>query len=311
MLLSRRAKAASKQNQIDMFDHRTYVLLLNLFCRIEQIQPGPDGARGMPKLKRSAEEQQARRDGPEFIESLDRGLRVIQCFGADRRPMTLSDIAKASSLPRATARRILMTLEKSGFVVGDERLFSLTPRILTLASAYLASNQISTVMQPLMDDVSAKAKEVCSLAVLDGDEVVFVARASPARVFPAGVDIGYRLPAFCTSVGRILLGRLSNDELAAAINGMTLKSQTPETIVEKSLVIATIITDRSKGYSLVDREAEDGFRSVSVPIQRYDGGIVAAANIGAHVDRITPGEMIDRFLPLLKELSATAKPLLV
>jgi IclR family pca regulon transcriptional regulator len=141
--------------------------------------------------------------------------------------------------------------------------------------------------------------------------VVFVARASPARVFPAGVDIGYRLPAFCTSVGRVLLGRLTNDELAASINGMVLKPQTSETTLERPLVIATIITDRSKGYSLVDREAEDGFRSVSVPIHRYDGGIVAAANIGAHVDRITTGEMIDRFLPLLKELATAAKPLLV
>jgi len=265
----------------------------------------------MPKLKRTAEEKKARGDGSEFIESLDRGLRVLQSFGVDRRPMTLSDVAKASSLPRATARRILMTLEKSGFVSGDERLFSLTPRVLLLASAYLASNQINTVMQPLMDEVSTKAKEVCSLALLDGDEVVFVARASPARIFSSGVDIGYRLPAFCTSVGRVLLGRLSNKELATTIDAMPIKSQTPETIVDKSLVIATITTDRSRGYSLVDQEAEAGFRSVSVPIHRYDGAIIAAANIGAHVDRITTGEMIDRFLPLLKEMAATAKPLLV
>jgi IclR family pca regulon transcriptional regulator len=162
-----------------------------------------------------------------------------------------------------------------------------------------------------MDEVSSKAKEICSLAVMDGDEVVFVARASPARVFPAGVDIGYRLPAFCTSVGRVLLGRLSNDELTETINGMTLKPQTAETITDKSFIIATIITDRSKGYSLVDLEAEQGFRSISVPIHRYDGGIIAAANIGAHVDRISTGEMIDRFLPLLKQMAATAKPLLV
>src|SRR5882672_12821858 len=128
----------------------------------------------MPKLKRTAEEKKARGDGSEFIESLDRGLRVLQSFGVGRRPMTLSDIAKVCNLPRATARRILMTLEKSGFVSGDERLFSLTPHVLTLASAYLASNQISTVMQPLMDDVSSKAREICSLAVLDGDEAVFV-----------------------------------------------------------------------------------------------------------------------------------------
>jgi IclR family transcriptional regulator, pca regulon regulatory protein len=265
----------------------------------------------MPKLKRTAEETETRREGPEFVESLDRGLRVLQSFGSDRRPMTLSDIAKISNLPRATARRILMTLQKAGYVAGDDRLFALTPHVLTLASAYLASNQISTVMQPLMDEVSTKAKEVCSLALLDGNEVVFVARASPARVFPSGIDIGYRLPAYCTSVGRVLLGRLSNDELTAAIDAMPMKAQTPETILDKSLVVATIITDRSKGYSLVDQEAEAGFRSVSVPVHRYDGGTIAAANIGAHVDRITTGEMIDRFLPLLREMAAKAKPLLV
>ncbi len=265
----------------------------------------------MPKLKRTAEEAEARREGPEFIESLDRGLRVLRSFWTDRRPMTLSDIAKETNLPRATARRILMTLQKSGFVSGDDRLFSLTPRVLTLASAYLASNQVSTVMQPLMDEVSAKAKEVCSLALLDGDEVVFIARASPTRVFPSGIDIGYRLPAFCTSVGRVLLGRLSNEELSAAIDAMPVKPQTPETIVDKSLIVATIITDRNKGYSLVDQEAEAGFRSVSVPIHRYDGAIIAAANIGAHVDRISTGEMIDHFVPLLTEMAVAAKPLLV
>jgi IclR family transcriptional regulator, pca regulon regulatory protein len=264
----------------------------------------------MPRLNRTEEEEKAR-EGGEFIESLARGLRVLQSFGIDRRPMTLSDLAKSSNLPRATVRRILMTLVKSGFVSGDERLFSLTPRVLLLASAYLISNQISTVMQPLMDEVAGKAKEVCSLAILDEDEVVFVARSSPARVFSTGLDIGYRLPAFCTSVGRVLLSRLTNQELTDRIERMTLSAQTTSTLVDKPTVIATIIADRTKGYSVVDQEAEDGFRSISVPIRRYDGAIVAAANIGAHVDRITTGEMIDRFLPLLKEMSLTAKPLLV
>jgi beta-ketoadipate pathway transcriptional regulators, PcaR/PcaU/PobR family len=264
----------------------------------------------MPRLKRTEEEQKAR-EGSEFIETLDRGLRVIQSFGIDRRPMTLSDLSKSTNLPRATVRRILMTLVKSGFVSGDDRLFSLTPRVLLLASAYLRSNQISTVMQPLMDEVAGKAKEVCSLAILDGNEVVFIARSSPARVFSTGLDIGYRLPAFCTSVGRVLLGRLTNEELTKTIEGMKLAAQTQMTLVDKSTVIATIITDRTRGYSLVDREAEEGFRSISVPIRRYDGVVVAAANIGAHVDRITTGEMIDRFLPLLKEMSVAAQPLLV
>jgi IclR family pca regulon transcriptional regulator len=130
-------------------------------------------------------------------------------------------------------------------------------------------------------------------------------------VFSAGIDIGYRLPAFCTSVGRVLLGRLSDEALAKAIKSARLTAQTPNTVTDKAAVIATIIADRAKGYSLVDREAEPGFRSISVPIRRYDGGIVAAANIGAHVDRITTEEMTARFLPLLKEMSETAKPLLV
>src|ERR1700722_2039743 len=263
----------------------------------------------MPKLKRQGEADN--RGATDFIESLDRGLRVLELFGASQQPMTLSDLAKAADLPRATARRILFTLERAGLVASDGKLFRLTPRVLVLAAAYLSSNHVVAVLQPALDKLSGDAQEISSMAILDGSDAVFVARASPTRVFPSGIDIGYRLPAFCTSVGRVLLGRLSNEELASAIEAMPIKSQLPETILDKSLIVATIITDRSKGYSLVDQEAEAGFRSVSVPIHRYDGAIIAAANIGAHVDRISTGEMIDRFVPLLKEMAVTAKPLLV
>jgi IclR family pca regulon transcriptional regulator len=130
-------------------------------------------------------------------------------------------------------------------------------------------------------------------------------------VFSAGIDIGYRLPAFCTSVGRVLLGRLPDEALAKTIKATRLTALTPNTVTDKAAVIATIISDRAQGYSLVDREAEPGFRSISVPIRRYDGGIVAAANIGAHVDRIATDEMTARFLPLLMDMSQAAKPLLV
>lgn len=262
----------------------------------------------MPPLKRSPARQE---EGAEFVESLDRGLRVLQALGADRRAMTLSNLARSVELPRATVRRILMTLVRSGFVTGDDRLFALTPRVLRFASAYLASNPITTVMQPLLDEVAAQARETCSLAILDGDEVVFVARACPARIFTAGPEIGYRLPAFCTSVGRALLGGLTNDDLTARVAAMTLTAQTASTLLDKPTLIATMIADRSRGYSLVDHEAEDGFRSISVPVQRYDGAVVAAANIGAHVDRITTGDMIDRFLPLLQAMARAAKPLLL
>jgi IclR family transcriptional regulator, pca regulon regulatory protein len=265
----------------------------------------------MPRLKRTAEEEEARRESPDFIESLDRGLRVLELFGAGHRPMTLSDVARAANLSRATARRILFTLERGGFVAGDGKLFSLTPRVLVLASAYLSSNQIVAVLQPLIDQVASDTREVCSMAILDGEEAVFVARASPARVFSAGIDIGYRLPAFCTSVGRVLLGRLPNDEIAEAIRHMALTARTPHTVIDRKLLLDAVITDRGKGYSLVDQEAEDGFRSIAVPVRRYDGVIVAAINVGSHVDRISTGEMIDRFLPSLKAAAATAQRLLV
>jgi IclR family pca regulon transcriptional regulator len=262
----------------------------------------------MPKLKRSPDDT---RGGTDFIESLDRGLRVFELFGTDPRPMTLSDLAKAADLPRATARRILFTLERAGYVASDGKLFTLTPRVLALASSYLSSNQVVTILQPVLDRLSSEAQEISSLAVLDGKDVVFIARSSPARVFSAGIDLGYRLPSFCTSVGRAMLGKYSNAELTQALDSMDLTAQTPFTVTDKDLLLATIMTDREKGYSLVDREAEPGFRSISVPVRRYDGVIVAAVNMGAHVDRISTGEMIDRFLPLLRKGADSVKSMLL
>jgi IclR family pca regulon transcriptional regulator len=262
-------------------------------------------------MKRNAEEEAARRDDPDVIESLDRGLRALRAFGAERRPMTLSDVAKVADVPRATARRILSTLERAGYVESDGRLFALTPNVLTFASAFLASNQIVTVLQPLMDRASSEAREVCSLAILDGLDVVFIARASPARVFAAGVEIGYRLPAFCTSVGRVLLGRLTSAELAEALKDLVPIAMTAHTSLDKDVILAHVVTDRERGYSLVDQEAEEGFRSLSVPIRRYDGAVVAAINIGAHVDRISIGDMLDRFLPILRTTAQSAKDMLL
>ncbi|UGV27782.1 IclR family transcriptional regulator [Rhodopseudomonas boonkerdii] len=261
----------------------------------------------MPKIKRPDDE----RGNTDFIESLDRGLRVFELFGRHARPMTLSDVAKAADLPRATARRILFTLEHRGYVVSDGKLFALTPQVLTLAGSYMTSNQIVTILQPVLDRISSAAQEISSLAVLQGNDVIFVARASPARVFSAGIDLGYRLPAYCSSVGRAMLGKYSNEDLTEVLDAMTLTAMTPFTVTDKELLKAAIITDREKGYSLVDREAEPGFRSISVPVRRYDDAIVAAINMGAHVDRVSTGEMIDRFLPLLRDAATTVKPLLL
>ena len=149
------------------------------------------------------------------------------------------------------------------------------------------------------------------MAILDGNDVVFIARASPTRIFSSGIDVGYRLPAFCTSVGRVLLSRLSDDELAAALAAMDLMPLTPFTVTDRKSLLKAIIADREQGYSLVDREAEPGFRSISVPVRRYDGAIVAAINMGAHVDRVSAAEMIENFLPRLREAAASVKSMLV
>src|ERR1700682_4806176 len=261
----------------------------------------------MPKLKRGDSAERA----TDFVESLDRGLRLLQKFGATSGPMTLSDLARAADLPRATARRILFTLERGGFVATDGKLFTLTPHVLTLAASFLRSSQVVTVLQPVLDRIATSAQEISSLAVLDGEQVVFIGRGSPARVFSAGLDIGYRLPAFCTSVGRAMLGQFDNAELAAKLAAMRREPMTAHTVTDPKLLLASIITDREQGYSLVDREAEPGFRSISVPIHRYDGTIIAAINMGAHVDRVSTGEMIDRFLPLLREAAASVKSMLL
>ncbi|WP_298104572.1 IclR family transcriptional regulator C-terminal domain-containing protein [Bradyrhizobium sp.] len=251
----------------------------------------------MVKPKRSESEPRT----TDFVESLDRGLRLLQVFGERSSPMRLSEIAALAGLPRATARRILFTLQHGGYVSSDGKLFAPTPRVLTLAVAYLRSNQMVAVLQPVLDKIASAAHEISSLAVLDGDEVVFIARGSPTRIFTGGVDIGYRLPAFCTAVGRVLLGRLGDAELKARLSAIKREALTPQTVTDPKRLLSAITADRGRGYSLVDREAEPHFRSIAVPVKRYDGIIVAAINIGTHVDRISTDEMQERFLPLLRE----------
>ena len=183
--------------------------------------------------------------------------------------------------------------------------------MLVLASSYLASNHVVSLLQPALDKLSSEAQEISSMAILDGNDVVFIARASPTRIFSAGIDVGYRLPAFCTSVGRVLLSRLSDAELVAALDKIDLAPLTPFTVTDRKLLLKAIAADRAQGYSLVDREAEPGFRSISVPVRRYDGAIVAAINMGAHVDRVSAAEMVERFLPRLRDAAASVKSMLV
>ncbi len=266
----------------------------------------------MPRVKRTETEQQtADAAGPDYLESLARGLRVINAFDRDRREMTLSDVAKFVDLPRASVRRTLHTLIQLGYVESNERLFRLTPRILMLASAYLLSNPIVDVLQPAAERISGQVKEACSAAVLDGSDVVTIAHASPHRVINVSAQIGLRLSAAASSLGRVLLAAWDDKELDKFLNGIQLRKLTGQTVTNKSELRKIIQKVRGDGFSLVDQEVEVGFRSISVPLRRLDGKTVAALNIGVHSERVALETMRDVFLPkLLEEAAALQRQLI-
>jgi IclR family pca regulon transcriptional regulator len=258
----------------------------------------------MPRISRSeAEQSLADGSGPEFLEALARGLRIIQSFDRDRRQLSLSDVAKQVDLPRASVRRTLHTLVQLGFAETDGKLFRLTPRVLTLAGAYLLSNPIASILQPAVERLSAEINASCSAAVPDGDDVVMIAHASPARILPLSAQIGLRLPAFASSLGRILLADFDDAELDAFLARIQPKKFTDQTIVDKTQLRRVILQARKDGFSLVDQEVEVGFRSISVALKRLDGRTIAALNIGVHTERGTPAMMQQTFLPKLRGLA--------
>jgi len=258
----------------------------------------------MPRIKRTKAEQSiAESGGPDFLEALARGLRVIQVFNRDRRQLSLSDIARLVDLPRASVRRTLRTLVHLGFAETDERMFRLTPRVLTLAGAYLLSNAISDILQPAVERISAEIGEACSAAVLDGDDVIMIAHASPNRVVNVSAQIGFRLPAISSSLGRVLLAALDDRLLDKFLARVRIAELTTATIVDRAELARAIRKARDDGYSLADGEAEVGFRSISVPLRRLDGKVVASLNIGAHSNRCTLDKMRHVLLPKLQALA--------
>lgn len=243
--------------------------------------------------------------GSDGSAALARGLAVMASFGAERRTQTLSDVALAVGLPRATARRALLTLVALGYLETEGRQFRLTPQVLRLAGAYLTSNAISTLLQPACDRIARMVGESCTVAVLEQDEVVMIARALPAQLVPAGVGIGFRLPAYCTALGRVLLAALPDAALTAYLARTALRAVTPHTLTDPAAVRARIAAARADGFCFADQEAERGFRSVAVPLRRYDGTVIAALNIGARVEGAARDVMLGRYLGvLLAEASA-------
>jgi IclR family pca regulon transcriptional regulator len=232
--------------------------------------------------------------------TLAKGLAVLGAFGEQRQSMTLSEAATVAGLSRATARRVLLTLAHLGYVIQAGRNFSLAPRILELGFAYLSSQSWIDRAEPLMKELSHSIHESCSAAILQGAEIVYVARMpAPYRIMSTTIAVGTRLPAFHTSLGRAQLGFLAEDELWRRLKSIRIEPYTPSTITDLAALAARIRADHAQGFSIVDEELERGLRALAVPVVTRSGICVGALNLSAHTSRTTRNEMRDRFLPKL------------
>ncbi|MFF3612200.1 IclR family transcriptional regulator C-terminal domain-containing protein [Streptomyces sp. NPDC002580] len=222
---------------------------------------------------------------PHFVRSFERGLAVIRVFGADRPELTLSEVARDSDLTRAAARRFLLTLVDLGYVHTDGRIFRLTPRVLELGYAYLSGLGLPEIALPHLKRLAEQVGESSSLCVLDGDDVVYVARVPTRRIMTAAITVGTRFPAHVTSVGRVILAHLPDEETAARLERADLLPLTARTIVAPDLLEAELRRVRKQGYAIVDQELEEGLRSVAAPVRDRQGAVVAAVNIPVHATR--------------------------
>lgn len=237
----------------------------------------------------------------DFVQSLERGLAVIRAFGPDRPALTLSEVARITGLTRAAARRFLLTLAELGYVHSDGRVFSLRPRILELGYAYLSTLGLNEVAAPHMEELVADLKESSSVAVLDGDDIVYVVRVPTQRIMTVAIAVGTRFPAYATSMGRVLLAHLPADELDAYLHRVQLQPLTRRTVVDAASLRTELCDVAAQGYALVDQELEDGLRSVAVPVRDSAGRVVAALNMSAHASRATLDHLRRRVLPSLAD----------
>jgi len=238
---------------------------------------------------------------PDFMLSLARGLAAIRAFRDGGSQLSVADVARLAGLSRASARRCLHTLSVLGFATASGGRYELTPAILTLGQAYLSSTSVARVAQPVLERVSDQLHESSSVAVLDGEEIVYVARAAARRILAISLEVGSRLPAACTSMGRVLLAAADADERARFLRRVKLPRYTARTITDKAALAAELDAVRAQGYAVVDQELELGLRSCAVPIARRDGTVVAALNVGAHAARADATTLRREIVPLLRK----------
>jgi IclR family transcriptional regulator, pca regulon regulatory protein len=245
----------------------------------------------------------------QFVQSLSRGLAVIRALNASE-PMTLSDVARASDLTRASARRSVLTLEQLGYVQQAGGRFALTPRVLELGFAYLSSLGLPEVAQPHLERLVEQVRESSSISVLDGESVVYVARVPTRRIMNVMISVGTRFPAYATSMGRVLLSGLEEQARAELLDQIELQPLAHETIVTRAALEAELDRVRRQGYAIVDQELESGLRSVAAPIRDRRERVVAAINLAVQAARVSVEEIRHSLLgPLLSTAAAIERDL--
>jgi IclR family transcriptional regulator, pca regulon regulatory protein len=239
-----------------------------------------------------------------FIQSLERGLGVINSFSTEYPAQTLSEVATRTGLTRATSRRILLTLSELGYVNQNGRAFSLTPKVLDLGYSFLSSFRVVDLAQAPMERLVDAVRESSSMSVLDGVEIVYVARVPTTRIMTIALALGSRLPAYPTSMGRVMLAGLGDDELDAYIQTASFERLTPHTVTDPTEFRATIERVREDGFAIVDQELEEGVRSIAAPIRNARNRVIAALNVSCHAARVDVKRMRTEFRPRLIETAA-------
>jgi IclR family pca regulon transcriptional regulator len=238
------------------------------------------------------------------VQSLERGLGVIRAFDADHAELTLSDVARSTGLTRAAARRFLLTLADLGYVRADGRWFSLTPRVLELGYAYLSSLTLPEVAEPHLERLVGEVRESSSVSVLDGADIVYVARVPVSRIMTVAISVGTRFPAYATSMGRVLLAGLPEGELDAYLARVRLDRLSRRTITSPVDLRVELDRVRRQGWAMVDQELEEGLRSVAAPLHDRRGRVVAAVNVSTHAGRASSEVARRRLLPPLLDAAA-------
>lgn len=246
----------------------------------------------------------------DIMGGLAKGLSVIETFTAEHPRQSISEVSVASGLDRATARRCLLTLAHLGYADYDGKFFTLTPRVLRLGTACLATMPLPQLMQPLLDRLSEQIGESSSVSILDGTDIVYVARAAQRKVMSIGLMPGSRLPAYCTSMGRVLLAALPEAAAREILSQAPLSARTTHTLTDPEALVAEFARVRLQGHAIVDQEVELGLRSIAIPLYNSRGQTVAAMNVGVAASRTEIDEMARLYLPAMTAVQSEFRKLM-